>query len=229
MRGRRLARGLLGREHLVLWGTLRRTRPISPYWGYDRGTAVDRVYIERFLEEHADDVRGRVLEVRDPRYTERFGGDRVSASDILDIDPTNERATVVADLAVPGALPGARFDCAIVTQTLQYVTAPATAVENLRSALAPGGVALITAPCTSRIDPDLKEIDRWRFTPLGLETLLRQAGDWAELDVRGYGNVLTAVAFLMGISAEELREGELADDDPDFPLVVCARARKPPA
>ena len=224
---RRVARGLLGREPLVLWGTIRRTRPIDPYWGYGRGTAVDRIYIERFLEEKADEVRGRVLEVRDPRYTDRYGGERVESSDILDVNPRNERATIVADLAVPGALPHARFDCAIVTQTLQYVDAPATAVENLRSTLAPGGVALITAPCTSRIDPDLKEIDRWRVTPLGLETLLRQAGEWADLEVRGYGNVLTGVAFLMGISGEELRDRELADNDPDFPLVTCALARKP--
>lgn len=211
----------------MLWGTLRRTQPVSTYYGCDRGSPVDRVYIERFLEEHAGDVGGGVLEVRDARYTERFGGAQVTGSDILDIDPANEHATIVTDLGAPGALPQARFDCAIITQTLQYVSRPLTAVENLRSTLGPGGVAFITVPCASRIDPELEKADRWRFTPLGLETVLRQAGEWAELEVRGYGNVLTGVAFLMGISAEELREGELSDYDPHFPLVACARARKP--
>jgi hypothetical protein len=97
----------------------------------------------------------------------------------------------------------------------------------LWQALAPGGVALVTAPCTSRVDPDLADIDRWRFTPACLELLLLDAGDWAELEVRGFGNVLTSVGFLMGISAQELRERELDKHDAFFPLVACARARKP--
>jgi hypothetical protein len=84
----------------------------------------------------------------------------------------------------------------------------------------------VTVPCTSRIDPDWPETDRWRFTPRGLETLLHLAGDWSELEVRGFGNVLTDVAFLMGLSAEELRARELEEESADFPLVACARARK---
>jgi SAM-dependent methyltransferase len=225
---RRWARRLLRREGIVRWGNLRRTRPISPYFGLERGAAVDRVYIERFLEGHSSDVHGRVLEVRDPRYTRAYGGDRVTSSDILDVDASNEEATVVADLGEPRSLPAERFDCAIVTQTLQYVSRPGVAVENLWAALAPGGVALITVPCSSRIDPDLPEIDRWRITPRGLELLLERCA-WDELEVRAYGNVLASVAFLMGISGDELRTHELAEDDPDFPLVACARARKPPA
>src|SRR4029453_14668409 len=45
-------------------GTLRRTRPLSNDFGYDRGTPVDRYYIERFLARHQSDVKGRVLEVK---------------------------------------------------------------------------------------------------------------------------------------------------------------------
>ena len=41
------------------------TKPVSDHWGWDRGTPVDRYYIEQFLAEHAADVRGRVLEVKD--------------------------------------------------------------------------------------------------------------------------------------------------------------------
>jgi SAM-dependent methyltransferase len=225
---RRWARRLLGRESIVWWGTLRRTRPVSPYYGLERGAALDRIYIERFLAGHASEVRGRVLEVHDPRYTRAYGGGQVTSSDILDVDASNEEATVIADLAEPGSLPAGRFDCAIVTQTLQYVSSPVAAVENLWATLAPGGVVLITVPCTSRIDPDLAEVDRWRITPRGLELLLGRCA-WDELEVRGFGNVLGSVAFLMGISGDELRRRELEGDDPDFPLVACARARKAPA
>src|SRR5947207_406343 len=53
-------------------GVLRRVEPLTK-WGAERGTPVDRYYIERFLERHRADIRGRVLEVRDSRYTDRFG------------------------------------------------------------------------------------------------------------------------------------------------------------
>jgi SAM-dependent methyltransferase len=211
----------------VRWGSLGRTRPLSTYYGYDRGKPVDRAYIERFLEANARDIRGRVLEVRDPRYTVAYGGDRVTSSDVLDIDSTNQDATVVADLGSPASLPEGRFDCVIVTQTLQYVHRPESAIENLYRTLSADGVALITVPCATRLDTKLAAVDRWRFTPAGLELLLREGGEWSELDVRGFGNVLTSAAFLFGVAADELRERELAEHDEAFPLIAAARARKP--
>jgi hypothetical protein len=53
---------------LVRFGDLRRS-PFSRCWGLDRGTPVDRRYIERFLAENADDIRGQLLEIRDNAYT----------------------------------------------------------------------------------------------------------------------------------------------------------------
>lgn len=61
--------------HPARLGTIRRTTPLSNNWGYDRGTAVDRYYIERFLDKHHLDIRGRVLEVRDSTYTKKYGTD----------------------------------------------------------------------------------------------------------------------------------------------------------
>lgn len=216
----------LRRRVPVRWGSLRRTRPISRDYGFERGTPVDRTYIERFLAGHAADVVGRVLEVRDTRYTEAFGGGRVTSSDVLDIDATNPEATIVADLGHPSSLPTDRFDCVIATQTLQYVDPPATGVANICRSLVPDGVALVTVPCMARLDPDYTAVDRWRFTPAGLELLFAGTGDWADVEVSGFGNVLACAAFLYGIAANELSEGELADHDDRFPLVACARARK---
>src|SRR5690606_28448862 len=69
-------------------GTLRRTTPLSDRFGSDRGTPVDRYYIENFLEEHRQDIRGRVLEVKDSDYTDRYGT-AVERREVLDIDPAN--------------------------------------------------------------------------------------------------------------------------------------------
>ncbi|MBI3490875.1 MAG: glycosyltransferase, partial [Acidobacteria bacterium] len=82
----------------VDWGDLRRVRPLSQYWGRDRGTPIDRYYVERFLGGHRADIRGRVLEVRHSEYTNQFGGDAVVARDVVDIDPASPAATITADL-----------------------------------------------------------------------------------------------------------------------------------
>jgi hypothetical protein len=95
------------------WGNLRRTAPFSDNWGWDRGTPIDRVYIERFLREHAEDVRGDVLEIGGRYYTEMLGDRRVARSDVLDIDPDNAAATIVGDLASEETLPPDWFDCSI--------------------------------------------------------------------------------------------------------------------
>jgi hypothetical protein len=44
--------------------------------------------------------------------------------------------------------------------------------------------------------------------------------------VVAYGNLISAIAFLMGLATEELAESELTEADPHFPVVVCARVEK---
>jgi hypothetical protein len=82
--------------------------PLSDHYGFDRGTPVDRRYIDVFLRAHRAAIHGSVLEVADNAYTTRFGGDRVSRSTVVDIDTANQRATLIADLEVPGSLPSDR-------------------------------------------------------------------------------------------------------------------------
>lgn len=210
----------------VGWGDLRRTQPYSRNWGYDRGTPIDRVYIEAFLRDHASDVRGACLEVLNADYTVRFGGARVERRDVLDIDPSNVAATIVADLGEVNSLPAERFDCVIFTQTLHLVPDMRVALANIWRAIVPGGVLLMTVPALGRHDSrESFHHDRWRVTKTGLE--------WLVADLSGpratyatYGNLLSCVAFLYGLAAEELRPEELQVNDPQFPLIVGARVRK---
>src|SRR5215210_840 len=51
------------------------TEPISRSFGSDRGTPIDRYYIERFLEQNRSYVRGTCMEVQNSDYTHRFGRD----------------------------------------------------------------------------------------------------------------------------------------------------------
>ncbi len=220
VRGRRAAAAL----RLPLWISLRTTRPRSANFGYDRGTPIDRFYLEDFLREWSPDVRGDVLEVKGSRYADRFGSG-VARVDVLDVDRDNSNATVVADLGEPGSLPASAYDCFLLMQTLQYIARPEVGLANAWQALRPGGVLLLTVPSTQMIDTWLPDL--WRFTPAGVAKLVEHACAGAEAEVRVYGNALTCSAFLLGLAAQELRRDHLRELDPAFPVVTCARVRKP--
>jgi glycosyltransferase involved in cell wall biosynthesis/SAM-dependent methyltransferase len=212
----------------VRFGSFRRLTPLSREFGYDRGQPVDRHYIERFLAAHRVDVRGRVLEVGDDTYTRRFGGDRVTRGDVVDVDPGNPSATLVADMARPSDLPADAFDCVILTQTLPFIYDLRAALATVHRVLKPGGVLLATVPGISQIsryDMD-RSGDYWRFTTLSARRLCEEALPGAELAVAARGNVLSAAAFLYGLSAAELRPEELDYDDPDYQLLITIRAGK---
>ena len=210
----------------VRWGSLRRTTPLSRAWGYDRGTPIDRIYIEQFLSAHANDVRGACLEILNADYTHRFGGAVVTGSDVLDINPSNAAATIIADLGEPDSLPAQRFDCVILTQTLHLIPDMQIAIANVWRALAPGGVLLLTVPALGRHDARKSfDHDRWRVTKTGLEWLLGRLPT-ARADITTYGNVLSCVAFLYGLASEELRSEELQFHDREFPLIIGARVLK---
>lgn len=212
----------------VRWGSLRRRQPFSECFGWDRGLPVDRFFIEQFLDENRTAIRGRAMEVRTPEYARRFGDQRVTDIEVIDIDAGNREATLVADLCEPRSLPVAAYDSIVCTQTLHYLPDEQTALLNLWNALAPGGTLLLTAPCITRVDNEAPDSDFWRYTPLGLERRLRQVlPESAEVQTRGYGNVFAAAAFLMGIAVEEFDEKMLAYDDPRFAQVSCAIVRKP--
>ena len=216
-------------------GGLRRLDPVSRNFGFDRGTPVDRHYIESFLARHggpAGDIRGRVLEVQDRRYADRFGAGppAVERVDILDVDPANARATLLLDLGVAPDRPLPAFDCIICTQTLLLVYDVRQAVRNLHDLLAPGGVLLLTVPGISQIcgEDSGAEADYWRFTSQSVQRLCDDRFGPGAAQVEAFGNVLTAAAFLYGLAAEELRPRQLDHCDPAYELIVAARATRAP-
>lgn len=221
-----------GREGLgaVDLGDLRRATPVSREFGFDRGRCVDRRFIERFLEEHRADVRGRCLEVGDDSYTRRFGGEHVTRADVLHVTGEASGTTLVGDLTTGAGLPERAFDCAIITQTLSCVYDVHAAIRTLHRALVPGGVLLASVPGisqVSRFDAD-RWGDFWRFTPAAARRLAEEAFPADRVDVRGWGNVLAAVALLHGLSADELDPTALDLPDPDYPVVVTIRAARAP-
>jgi len=207
------------------WLALFRTAPLSARWGADRGLPVDRYYIERFLDANRGAIRGSVLEIKQSLYTDRLGVE-VRERGVLDVDPANERATIVADLTRADAIPDDSFDCFILTQTLQYVYDVRAAVRHAHRILRPGGVLLCTVPSVSRIEPGWLDGEFWRFTRASCRRLFEESFGEGNVSVAACGNALASIAFLAGIAAEELRRRQLDESDEYFPLLLTVRAEK---
>ena len=205
-------------------GSLRRGQPVSNNWGFDRGRPVDRYYIESFLESHRSDIRGRVLEIMNSDYTMQFGS-AVEAAEVLDVDPANKKATLIADLSAGHSIPSDSFDCFILNQTLQLIYDVKSAIDHSYRILRPGGVLLVTVPALSRLAGQ-GFTDYWRFTPTSCARLFGEVFGEEHVSVSVFGNVLSAVAFLEGMACEEFSKHELDQVDERYPLLLAIRAVK---
>jgi len=227
LKARRNGHGGRPARQAVDFGGLRRVEPISRVFGYDRGTPVDRYYIEDFLARNAGDVRGRVLEVGDDSYTRRLGGDRVTRRDVLHVEEGNPQATIVADLADAAHVPSDSFDCIILTQTLHLIYDVRAAIATLHRILKPGGVVLATVPGISQIDHyEWGKTWYWSFTALSARRMFEEVFSGPSLTVEAHGNVLAAISFLHGVAQEELRKEELDFRDRDYEVTITVRATK---
>jgi SAM-dependent methyltransferase len=227
------ARHWLRRQPLRVWRLLcgdasffRRTTPVDVHWGGKRGTIVDRYYVEQFLARHAEDVRGHVLEFGSDSYTRKFGGDKVTNVDVLDLGVENPGASIIADLNHADWLPSDTFDCIVCTQVLPLIYDLRAAIRTLYRILKPGGILLLTSPGIQKISRGDMEIggDYWRFTTLSMRRLFEEVFPSDSIEIEASGNVLAAVAFLHGLAVEDLRRKDLEHRDPDFLVSIAMRA-----
>ena len=67
----------------------------------------------------------------------------------------------------------------------------------------------------------------WHFTSQSARRLFDEIFPPGGVEVRVYGNVLAAVAFLHGLAAEELRPDELDYSDLDYEVIIGIKAERP--
>jgi SAM-dependent methyltransferase len=204
---------------------------------FARGTPIDRYYIEHFLRRWNPngidrDIRGRVLEFYDSRYATQIAGFGTESSAIAELDiidvTDNPRANVRADISDAPHLPSEAYDAIICTQVLHLVLDFRGALATLARLLKPEGVLYVTVPGISQDfgEGEANGIEYWRFTDASVRALMLEHFDGYDLVVESFGNVLTAVAFLHGLAAEEFKQPELDRRDHRYHVVVAARARK---
>ncbi len=207
---------------------LKKYLPISPIYGLDRGQSVDRWYIEQFMKTNQADIRGICLEILDRNYTKKYGGHKVTRSQILDIDRDNRDADIYGDLRnLKGKIKSNTYDCIILTQVLQYIDDPILAIQECYRILKPKGVLLATMPTICRIDPVAGDAgDYWRFTRSGSMYLFSRVFRPLNIQVEPLGNILTGIGFWLGLSQSDYKRADFLYQDHNFPCLITVRAVK---
>lgn len=212
----------------VNWLNLRILSPISNVFGIDRGKPIDRYFIENFLDDRKDLIKGVVLEIGDNKYTEMFGVE-VTKSEILtyNIDDTRKNI-IIGDLTKHDNLQKDKYDCIILTQTLNFIFDYKRAILGVYYSLKKGGSVLVTSSGISQISKYDNERwgDFWRFTENGLRKSFEEVFPKENIKTKSYGNVLSSISYLHGISSEELTDKELEFNDPNYPLLITLIAKK---
>jgi len=218
------ARCLLRGKPIPRWGNLRRVQPFSTNFGFDRGTAVDRYYLHRFLADHAASITGRVLEIQMTAYTLQFGRALVETHSI-DIAARNA-PTYCCDLAqADGLIPSDYYDCFLLPNTLGFFKDIEGCLRQALRVVKPGGVILASTGSMTPLVTDYPEY--WHFTKAGWEVVLERTWRGCEFRVEAHGNCLVAVAEMLQLSMEELTTAELNCHDPRYPVLITIYCRKP--
>ena len=213
------------RKTQVRFGDLDRVEPVTRDFGYERGTPVDRYYIDRFLERNRGEIRGKVLEFGGSIYSQKYGLSGEFEVDILNYEG-GEGVDFVGDLTKPEGFPKGEYDCVICTQVLNCIFDLKAAVYGLDWLLKEGGVLLGTVSGASQVSRYGMEHwgDYWRFTSLSVDKLLnifedRRVGVW--------GNRVASIGLLEGVAVEDFPDrGVLDEFDEDYPVLISFIAKK---
>ena len=212
----------------ISFGDLARVTPFCTEFGYKRGGPIDRYYIEKFLREQAQHIKSRVLEIGDNAYTLQFGDATTLTSEVLHIEEGHPKATYVGDLSNAPHMPDNTFDCLILTQTLHLIYDYVGALRTCYRILKPGGVLLLTSPGLTPIDQaEWQETWYWAFTDKALRRMMTEVFGAGQVEVKSFGNVYVATAFLYGLGLPEMTQDQLDYNDPQFQVISTVKAIKP--
>lgn len=203
------------------WGNLRRVKPLSTTYGFDRGTPIDRYYVDKFFSARRDRITGRVLEIQTTDHIRRYGSN-VTVAHTLDMNPAFH-PTYCCDLASAATVLTRSYDCFLLPNTLCFIRDIDAALREARRIVRPGGAILATVPGFVPLTPDVE--DYWHASADGWRLIAGRVWPDCETSVETHGNCLAAAAAMYGVSVEELTPAELDVTDPRYPVLVSIDCR----
>ncbi len=223
-----LRRAYKERYPLINAITKMETEPISRQFGTERGTPIDRYYIDTFLKTHSEFIRGDVLEIEDNTYTLCYGGKNVIHSMVMDVNSQKSNITFNGNLETGEGIKDEIADCFILTQTLMYIFDLKSVAHNINRILKENGVALIT--CSGISQNSIRCMDNYGcYFNFNREAFVKMFEGETLLQVvetGSFGNVKTVTAHLNGLCSEDLVKEDFAPNDKYYPLIVYAVVKK---
>jgi hypothetical protein len=219
VKARCIARGL----PIPFWGNLKRTRPFSSYFGFERGTPVDREYLWRFLAANSEFITGKVLEVQLSTTSWQFGK-KIERVDTVDILP-DCKPTFLCDLAEADIIPSDTYDCFLLPSVLPSIERIEPAMKHILRVVKPGGHVL--ASMVGLVPSSESDHEYWRLTPKGWKALAERNWPNVVVEIESFGNCLTAAAAMYGLTKEEVGSRAYTVNDDRFAVVITLKARKP--
>jgi SAM-dependent methyltransferase len=166
-----------------------------------------RRILDSTLEQTVPLMRGRVLDVggrRDnPRGRFRPPIGRVEKWQYLNPDPSSNPDFCCSAESIP--LPAESYDTVVMTEVLQYVPEPAKALLEINRILTGGGVLLASVPLLVSVHGDYWA-DRLRFTSLGLNEMLADAG-FEPVEIAPMGSLGTVLSDILHVTFGYAKEG----------------------
>lgn len=206
----------------INFGDFLRLRPMSRDFGISRGTPVDRVYSDFFREKVTEFIQGDCLEIGPvPGYRDRLLQNVDSYKTMDVVVQEGQVVDYLGSISNKNTLLPDSFDTIVAIRVLEHVENISDAVATMHKALKKGGYALVCCTTAQRVNtsPD----DFWRPLPRALETLF---SSFETVEAFSFGNVLTSVSALMGISEHELPKEAFIFNDEFYPVLSCVIAKK---
>lgn len=201
--------------------------PTSRSFGCERGKAIDRYYIENFLDERKEFIKGDTLEIAETTYSVKYGKERIRNAYMLHVKGWGENV-IKGNLETGEGIEENRFDTAIITQTLMFLYDIQSAAQNIYKMLRPGGTALVTVAGISQVSR--YDADNWgsyySFHADAVKRLFESYFREDNIEIVTYGNVKTAISLLYGLCCEDLEESDFQVCDPDYPLIIGVMLKK---
>jgi hypothetical protein len=203
-------------------------KPHSVIFGLDRGQAIDRYYIENFLDNNSKHIKGKVLEFGDDRYSLRF---ECKKPDIISIDKKSKNMIsrtsnlIMQDITKKKLAPN-KYNTVIATQVLQFIFEIENFKKNIHKTLKTNGYLILTCSGISPLsDYDIKKWGEfWRFTEISLKKIFKK--HFKIIKFETHGNLYVAEKFLRGYAVEEISKKKLNFKDKSFPVVYTLLLRK---
>ena len=203
------------------FGDFKREEPFCPRFGNLRGTAIDRYYLNKFVAEIRNEVKGVTLEIggsKANRELYKF----TNATSYLTMDlMEGADLDVVGDAHDPRAVDNASLDSVVLFNVLEHCERPWVVVDNIYQWLKPRGQVFCLVPNAQRVHRYPK--DYWRILPDAMDSLFAR---FPQRKLYVYGNPLTTLAAYYGIASDELTQEELDYYNDNYPVANCIHAQK---